>query len=49
MLHVIEEVLDLVEPAREEVVDVPRREQPRDRLVVGSEREVGKDPPEVLS
>ena len=44
MLHVEAELLDLVEPAREEAVDVPLGAQPRDRLVVGSEREVRKDP-----
>ena len=44
VLHVEAELLDLVEPAREEAVDVPLGAQPRDRLVVGSEREVRKDP-----
>ena len=44
MLYVEAELLDLVQPARKEPVDVPLGAQPRDRLVVRPEREIREGP-----
>ena len=44
MLNVKAKLLDLIQPAREKSVDVAFGAQPRDRLVVRPEREIGQDP-----